>query len=157
MATSRGNTESFQNEIRTEMNDMLSRLGRSIGRRLLRKGYSQHQAFLKVADALVEFEKCRPEIESPDRWLVEHLGLGPYKAEVYAKELAEEQYEAVHGKRVKALDIRIMEDIERRLQLFLDERKKAGPSAPDKLDPNVPWELWEPWDFLATPPRTPGS
>jgi hypothetical protein len=141
MDTPPGNTLSFEDEIRRELDDLLNRLGRVIGRRLTEKGISEPDGFLKVAEALVEFARHRPQIEAPDRWLIEYLKIGPYDPAVLAREIEEERNMSDLDRRARATEARRRLAMERQRQLWAD-RRPGGGSRPHRPSSKRPWNFW---------------
>ncbi len=101
-----GSALAYDEGIRRELDEILDRLGRVIGRRLTLKGISEADAFLLVAEALLELARQLPRVEDRDRWLIEFLDLGPYDPESLAREAEMESLQLEAELRAKAAEAR---------------------------------------------------
>jgi hypothetical protein len=144
MDTFPGNAISFGDEVRQEIDGILTRLGRVLGRRLTLKGISESDGFLQVAEALLELARLHPQIEEPDRWLIEFLGIGPYDPEVIAQEIEEERQSSDADRRARAALAMRQVDLERQRKLWVE--RKGRPDAPRDISTHRP-----------SRPRHPGS
>ena len=122
----RGDAMPFDDAVRHEIDSILNRLGRVIGRRLTLKGISESDGFIQVAEALVELASRRPQIEDPDRWLIEILEIGPYDPAVLAQEIEEERQSSEAERRARVAMVRRREELERQQRLWLEKRPRLA-------------------------------
>jgi hypothetical protein len=124
MDTVPGNALSFDDEVRQEIDGILNRLGRVIGRRLTLKGVPESDGFLLVVEALLELARLRRQVEDPDRWLIELLEIGPYDPAVIEKEIEEERRTSEADRRARVAMVKRREEIERQRKIWLERKAK---------------------------------
>jgi hypothetical protein len=128
MDTFPGNAMSFDDEVRQEIDSILNRLGRVIGRRLTLKGIPESDGFLLVVEALLELARHRRQggrqVEDPDRWLIELLEIGPYDPVVIEKEIEEERRTSEADRRARVAMVKRLEEIERQRKIWMERKSK---------------------------------
>lgn len=124
MDTFPGNAMSLDDEVRQEIDSILSRIGRVIGRRLTLKGIPETDGFIQVAAALLELARVRPQIEDPDRWLFDFLEIGPYDPTVIAQEIEEERHKSEEDRRARVAMVKRRQELERQRKIWLERKSK---------------------------------
>lgn len=113
---------------RRELDEILDRLGLVIGRRLALKGVSEADAFLRVAEALLELAPRLREIGDGgerDRWLIEFLDLGPYDPLVIAQEVEADRLNLDLERQARAIADRRLSEIDLERQIWMGRKLKS--------------------------------
>ncbi len=116
----------YDEGIRRELDEILDRLGRVIGRRLMLKGFSEADAFLRVAEALLELARQLRDIDDRDRWLIEFLDLGPYDPEAIAREVEADGLDLDLERKARDAEARTLKEIDLERQIWMARKLSPG-------------------------------